>query len=98
MTSHKNSNSTLQITVMILLKFANDIMLPARAIVLTCSLVLLTKKEWTPARMCSVWMEEPVKALTKRHLNALVWQILLENIVRLVSKLDGEFFSTDNLY
>lgn len=30
-------------------------------------------------------MEEPVKALTKRHLNALVWQILLENIVRLAS-------------
>lgn len=34
-----------------------------------------------------------MKALTKRRLNALVWQILPENIVRLVSRQDGEFFS-----
>jgi len=33
-----------------------------------------------------------VKALTKRRLNALACQILLENIVRLVSRQDGEFF------
>lgn len=30
-------------------------------------------------------MEELAKALTKKRLNALVWEILLENTVRLVS-------------
>lgn len=37
-------------------------------------------------------MEELVKALTKKRLNALVWEILQGNTVRLVSR-QKEFFS-----